>query len=319
MRRPLKFFFYFLLLCLGILLTLGVVIQFSDLPSYEPEKVQLKIQSNPEMIAEGARLSSMLCNNCHSGPDNILSGRLLSEAPPEFGTIYSANITADKEHGIGAWTDAEIACFLRTGVKRDGSFVPFYMPRFLHLSDRDLHSIIAYLRSGRSELKAVSRSQPPSRPSFLVKFLCRVAWKPFPYPAQPIESPDSANQVAFGKYLVTGRYDCYPCHSEDFTKVDFSVPENTAGFMAGGIKLSDLSGKTIRSSNLTPDDETGIGTWDFSRFRDALVYGKLTDGGVIRYPMMPYTALRESETRAIYAYLQQIPPIKNKVERGVPE
>jgi len=304
-----------LMVLLGLFLVFGLYVQFSDLPKYVPQEVELKIESDSLMITEGARLSSMLCSNCHMSSDNVLAGRLLTEAPPEFGTVYSANITGHKENGIGSWTDGEIACLLRTGVKRDGSFAPFYMPRFTHLTDRDLHCIIAYLRSEKREVRAVDRKQPTSRPSFLVKFLCRVAWKPFAYPSQKIVFTDTLNLVAYGKYLVTGRYDCYPCHSADFTKVDFQNPENTEGFLGGGNKLIDLNGEEVYSANISSDKETGIGNWDYHLFRQALVEGKGSKGVTLRYPMLPYTSLRESETRAIFAYLRQVPEINNPVER----
>jgi hypothetical protein len=162
----------------------------------------------------------------------------------------------------------------------------------------------------------VDLKQQVSQPSFLVKFLCRVAWKPIPYPATVIEKPDTGNPIAYGKYLVTGRYDCYPCHSADFTKIDFVNPELSAGFMGGGNKLLDMAGKEIYSANLTPHPETGIGAWDYEQFKNALVYGELPSGGVVRYPMFPYAALNESETQAIFAYLKQIPSLNHPVNRG---
>lgn len=316
MKRILKLSIRLFVLLVIILILSALYIHFADIPYYEPYKVNLNVSANPEMVDEGARLASMLCNNCHMSADNRLSGRLLSEAPPEFGTIYSSNITGDKVNGIGEWTDGQIAVLLRTGVKRDGRYAPFYMPKFTHLSDQDMHNIIAYLRSDRPEVKPVATKPPACRPSFLVKFLCRVAWKPFDYPSSEIKFTDTLNEVAYGRYLVTGRYDCYPCHSEDFTKIDFIKPENTPGFMGGGNKLLDMSGAEIFSANLTPDPETGIGKWDFPRFREALVNGRLQEGLAVRYPMLPYNALKEAESRAIFAYLRQIPSRKNAVNRG---
>jgi hypothetical protein len=124
-----------IVLFLVILIAGAAIIQFSGLPEYEPGKVKFQVTATPNRVAEGARLSSMLCSGCHMGADNALSGRLMSEAPPEFGTVYSANITQHRENGIGSWTDSEIAYFLRTGVKRDGRFAPVYMPRFVNLSE----------------------------------------------------------------------------------------------------------------------------------------------------------------------------------------
>ena len=64
------------------------------------------------------------------------------DAPKEFGEIYAPNITKDTQYGIGGWTDAEIMYLLRTGIKRDGSYVPPYMAKLPMLSDEDMASII---------------------------------------------------------------------------------------------------------------------------------------------------------------------------------
>ena len=74
-----------------------------------------------------------------------LTGRRMDEAP-QFGAIYSKNITAHPEFGIGSWTDGQLAYLLRTGIKPDGSFLPI-MARLPHMSDEDVASIIAFLRS----------------------------------------------------------------------------------------------------------------------------------------------------------------------------
>lgn len=73
----------------------------------------------------------------------------------------------------------------------------------------------------------------------------------------------------------------------------------------------------IFSANLTPDNETGIGTWTEEKFIQSFRYGIKPGGGTNRLPMKPYNMWSESEAKAIYAYLRTVPPIHNAVNRNV--
>lgn len=70
------------------------------------------------------------------------------------------------------------------------------------------------------------------------------------------------------------------------------------------------------TQNLTPDPETGLGTWTERQFMDALRTGRHQGRGRPILPPMPWEAIRnfsDADLKAIYAYLRTIPPIKNKV------
>jgi mono/diheme cytochrome c family protein len=79
--------------------------------------------------------------------------------------------------------------------------------------------------------------------------------------------------------------------------------------------LRDLRGQPIRSANLTPDEESGIGRWSEEAFRRALQDGFRPDGSPIRYPMVPLPELSAEESGAIDAYLRTVPKIRNSVPR----
>ncbi|HYG15980.1 MAG TPA: cytochrome c, partial [Bacteroidia bacterium] len=242
-------------------------------------------------------------------------GALVKDIPELFGEIYSMNITNDPEVGIGKWTDGEIAYFLRTGLRKDGSYAPTYMPKFPLVSDEDLKSIIAWLRSGEPAVQASKEEPQKSKPSLFTKFLCNVlpAGKPFPYPKEPIAIPDSNNAVAYGKYLATNLYACFACHSKSFPTNNELEPEKSEGFFGGGNVMKDLNGNEVKTRNITPDAATGIGSWTEEQFVTALRTGK-TPNGQVKYPMMPYTLLTDLEAKAIYAYLKTVPAINNKVQ-----
>src|SRR6185295_10229823 len=163
--------------------------------------------------------ADMLCIACHMDADTgKLSGHRMPDLPPQFGVAYSANITQDRETGIGTWTDGEIAYLLRTGIKRDGSYAPPWMVKLPNLADEDLKDVIAFLRSDDPLVRPVKAKRPLSRPSLLTKVLSRFAFVPLPYPAAPIPVPEPADKVAQGRYLVQARALCFSCHSADFAK-----------------------------------------------------------------------------------------------------
>ncbi|RYY59237.1 MAG: cytochrome c, partial [Chitinophagaceae bacterium] len=222
MKKALR---YLGLLLLGLVVIVGLFASFvaiRGIPSYKATTVQLQVASSPARIAQGQKLASMLCRSCHLDPNtNRFTGRRMDEVP-QFGTIYARNITHDQSHGIGAWTDGQLAYLLRTGLKPDGTYLPPYMPKLVHLSDEDLQSVIAFLRSDHPWVQADATEQPHTEPSFLTKFLSNIkVLKPFPYPAAAIPAPDSTNAVAWGRYIAVAQLECFSCHSRDFARNDY--------------------------------------------------------------------------------------------------
>lgn len=314
-------FFRYLLIILGIVIVLAggfaAFIAIRGIPHYTAQKIDLKVQSTPERIERGRQLSSMLCNDCHMDPNTgKLTGRKMDEIS-QFGEVYSKNITQDAEHGIGKWTDGEIAYLLRTGVKPDGRFLPI-MAKLSKMSDEDLQSVIAFLRSGNNWVQPDNTVHPESSYSFLSKFLTNIkAISPMPYPNGHVPEPDTTNTIKWGEYVCLYRVECYTCHSADFSTDDFTTPEKSKGFFGGGNKF-EMQGKKIYSLNLTMDEETGIGKWSEEDFIKAVKTGILPNGQAgLRPPMKPYVDLTDGEVKAIYAYLKTIPKIHNKVDRGL--
>src|SRR5438445_5497351 len=108
------------------------------------------------------------------------------------------------------------------------------MVKLPRASDEEIASIIAFLRSDDPLVQASDVDDIPSRPTFFAKFLCRVAFKPFPYPEQPIVAPPITDRVAHGKHLALNLVNCYACHSADFASNDELRPDRSKGFFAGG-------------------------------------------------------------------------------------
>jgi len=315
MKRILKISGIIAILLVVVLLAGYLFISIRGIPSYKVESVDYQHVSTPENIERGKKLAMMLCVNCHRSPETgSLTGTRMLDAPPEFGTIYSLNITQDKQYGIGEWTDGELVYLLRTGIKKDGKYSPIYMPKFPHMADEDINAIISFLRSDDELVKASAVADRPSDPSFLTKFLCTVAFKPLPMPTQKIELPDMSDKLSAGRYLAVN-LECYSCHSGDFKKVNIMEPELSEKYFGGGNILLTKEGKEILSQNLTPD-QTGIADWPEEKFVKALKYAYKEGETGLRYPMMPYPYLTDEEASAIYHYLKSIKPISNEIGRS---
>ena len=111
--------------------------------------------------------------------------------------------------------------------------------------------------------------------------------------------PDSAFLVTKGEYLARAG-DCIACHTAREGKT-----------FAGGLAMKTPFG-TLYTSNITPDPQTGIGTWTSDQFYRMMHSGRFPDGGLL-YPAMPfasYTKVTRADSDAIYAYLRSIPPVK---------
>jgi cytochrome c2 len=244
-----------------------------------------------------------------------LTGKRMVDLPSEFGVVYSKNITQHPVKGIGGWTDGEIIYLLRTGIDRSGQYIPPYMVKLPHLSDDDLESIVAFLRSD-DPLVAPLAVDPPgrTRPSFLTKLLSHVAFVPLPLPRQRIMAPAVTDRVAYGRYLSSS-LGCFSCHSADFKSMNELEPERSGGYMGGGNPLLDQNGDVVPSANVTFDEETGIGRWSEADFTRAVRAGVRPDRRVLLYPMQPVPELTEEDAASLYAYLKTVTRLRHPVPR----
>ena len=130
--------------------------------------------------------------------------------------------------------------------------------------------------------------------------LVTLAWES---PGAVADGQDFA-QIEHGRYMVAAA-DCAACHTD----------LAHAGAFAGGRPIQTPFGE-VASSNITPDKETGIGSWTDAQFDAAVREGKRPDGSHL-YPAMPYPYYRKmahADVLAIRAYLQSVPPVHNLVE-----
>lgn len=283
--------------------------------TYDPPATpHIRVAHTPAAVKRGEAIGLMHCLPCHGNDEGRLTGRQLTDLPAMFGTFYSANITQDKETGIGKWTDGDLKYFLRTGVRPDGTFAGV-MPKFPNMADADVEALIAWLRSDTPPAQATRRRAPKSEYSLFSKLLSHTVLKPEAYPLEPLRLPDSTDQVAFGRYVANDYAHCYSCHSADFTKQSAVHPEESAGFYGGGNQMVGEGGKPIFTANLTFDPETGIGGGKYTReqFVRAVKLGVRPDGTTLRPPMGPHPTLTDGEAGAIFEYLKTVPQLHNNI------
>ncbi len=294
----------------------ALYVELDGLPRFRHVAPARHVEVTAEQVERGKKLASLLCVHCHLNPTTgKLTGKVMSDLPPEFGKIVSKNITRSRKKGIGAWSDGDLAYLLRTGVRPDGTYVPPYMIKLPHASDADLDAILAYLRSD-DPLLAPAEVDPAgvTEPTFLVKLLAHTVMRPLPFPEQTVTAPAITDRVAYGRYL-TYSLDCYSCHSADFKSVNIMDPPLSEGYLAGGNRLLKRDGTAINSANLTPDPTTGIGRMSEADFIRTLRYGIRRDGYTLSYPMVPMPELDDRDLSSIYAYLRTVPPLQHAVER----
>jgi mono/diheme cytochrome c family protein len=120
-------------------------------------------------------------------------------------------------------------------------------------------------------------------------------------------------RMARGKYLVEGGAHCFHCHSEH----DLTVPEYpiVQAKMGAGWELPIPELGRITSPNITPDRDTGIGTWTDDEIARAIQEGVDKNGKAL-FPVMPYEAfsrLDDEDLASIIVYLRSIPAVRNVV------
>jgi mono/diheme cytochrome c family protein len=117
-------------------------------------------------------------------------------------------------------------------------------------------------------------------------------------------------QAARGRYLVTIA-GCSDCHTPGAL---LGAPDMKRYLGGSDVGFSIPGQGVFVGQNLTPDKETGIGSWTAEEIVTAIRTGKRPDGGELS-PVMPYSAfshLTDEDAQAIAAFLKSLPPVSNK-------
>jgi mono/diheme cytochrome c family protein len=251
---------------------------------------------------------------CHTVPKGTFNagGRAF---PIPLGTVYSTNITPDKETGLGSWTDQQIRDAIVKGVRRDGSNIIPVMPyeAYSGMAREDLNALIAYLKTLTPVKKATPelKSKAPLTRSLGIPLYLKVFGR---FSNAPAQAPKGG--IERGRYLVEHVSLCSDCHTP---RNSIGVP-NRSLYLAGASKKINPMGEDV--PNITPDKETGIGDWKREEIAELLITGTKPDldnvqglmSEVIQGTPHGFKDMKREDALAVADYLRSIPPIKNKVK-----
>ncbi len=314
----------FLRILLGLAIVMAILVIYilaAWNKKFEAPYPNVKASTDSAVIARGKYLAygPMHCASCHTPMEKaaeVDAGKIIPleggwelDIPP--GVFRARNITPDMETGIGKLTDAEIARTLRYGVGSDGRVIVAFMP-FVDVSDDDLTALVSFLRAQQPVKKEIKKTEY----SFLGKALIAFGMiKPEGPQKTPPVSVKRDSSVEYGKYLVTNVCNCKGCHTErDMKTGKFTGPDLAGGLAFLPDKLS--KGYGFISPNITPDPETGImAKWEEKAFIDRFRAGRVHQGSPM--PWGSFSRMDNTDLKAVYAYLKDIKPVANKVEKIV--
>lgn len=272
-----------------------------SLPGVEASNRQPK---GRDLLARGEYLTIAAdCAACHTTKGGKpFAGGLAFKLP--FGTIYSPNITSDKEFGIGDWSDAEFVRAMRAGVGRHGEdlYPAFPYTSYALLSTDDILAIKAYLTT----LAPISQPSPENQLAFPFnqRPLMR-GWKLLFVPGSPFEAdPRRDAEWNKGAYLAEALAHCGECH----TPRGLMFQRKRGEALSGG----DVDG--WKAWNITSDKEHGLGNWTDAQIAEMLSRGHTKGHGVASGPMreaidLSLSKLPNSDIDAIVAYLRTVAPV----------
>jgi nicotinate dehydrogenase subunit B len=237
------------------------------------------------------------CVVCHTRPGGIANtGGLAMDTP--FGTIYTTNITPDRETGIGAWSFAAFDRAMRQGISRDGRhlYPAFPYTAFARFSEEDMQALYAYLMSQ----PAVKSTPPATSLPFPFNVRSGMAYWNLLFHRNYTYRYDSNQSPVWnrGAYLVQGAGHCSACHS----------PRNILGAEKNGPR-DFLAGGSAHGWDAPALNGTAPTTvpWTEKDLFQYLRTGFSERHGVAAGPMAPVVAglqtLPDSDIHAISVYL----------------
>jgi mono/diheme cytochrome c family protein len=264
------------------------------------------------LVAKGEYLTKAAdCTACHTAPGGKpFAGGRAFKLP--FGTIYSTNITPDRETGIGQWSDAEFVRALHRGIGRDGEdlYPAFPYTAYALLSIDDVLAIRAYL----STVRPVSLPNIDNTLSFPFnqRYTLR-AWKLLFMPTRQWE-PSAAHDAAWnrGSYLAQALAHCGDCHT----------PRNLMFATRNGRKYAGAIVNGWKAYNITSDNETGIGAWSDEEVEQYLSSGHAEARGSAGGSMaeaidLSLRHLSSEDIAALTRYLRTVPAQRSELAARV--
>ena len=259
-----------------------------------------KSGANMTLIKQGEYLTRAGdCVACHTVKDGKpFAGGLGIRTP--FGTYYAPNITPDKKHGLGTWTEDEFIRAMKQGIRKDGGhlFPVFPYLYYNKVTDQDLKSIWAYLQ-------AIPAINKPNKPidawlPFRIRF-SQLFWKLLffkPYEEPFRSDPNRSKDWNRGAYLVQGLGHCSMCHT----------PLNLLGAPKRSLMFTGGHVDGYYAPNLT---DTLLKSVTVNQLTRVFYHDELPGGGKVQGPMAQVNHdslayLKPDDIRSIAIYIKSL-------------
>ena len=244
----------------------------------------LKVAGTTEQIQRGKAISDGFCSACHSKTGTLTGGLDVGEHfPVPVGSFVSSNLTPAGQ--LNSWSDGDIFRAIRNSVDRDGRWlVIMSYTNAGKLSDDDIRSVIAYIRSLPAAGKPAGN--PPDRLNLLGIVMLGVGMLPEGKPVSTgiVKAPSAGPTLRYGEYILSYQ-DCRACHGANLT---------------GGVpgQLGPLG----------PDLNLVKG-WKLEDFVTTMRTGVDPNGHELGkdMPWQPIRRMSDEELRAVYEYLTHLP------------
>ena len=281
----------------------GSTVALADYRAADPTGAPADL-ANADVVKRGEYLARAAdCRACHTvSRDRLYAGGLPILLP--FGTLYSTNITPDKETGIGNYSDQDFLNAVQRGIRPDGTrlypAMPF--PSYTRMTDADALAIKAYLFS----LPAVRAQNLPSTFGFPYnqRWLMGVWSAFFNENSRFRPVPTQSTEWNRGAYLAEALAHCGECHT----------PRNLALALDNRNKFAGALTAGWYAFNISSDNGSGIGAWNDDEVRNYLSTGHAAGRGTAAGPMgeavdQSFKDIASSDIRALVTYLRSVPPI----------
>ncbi|MGB6586637.1 MAG: cytochrome c [Pseudolabrys sp.] len=281
----------------------GSTVALADYHEANPTGVPAGL-TKADIVKRGEYLAKAAdCMVCHTAPGGAdYAGGLAFPLP--FGTLYSTNITADKDTGIGNYSDQDFLDAVQRGIRKDGARLYPAMPytSYTFMTDADVLAIKAYLLS----LPAVPRQNQRDMLQFPFNQRWSMIFWSLAFNPNTRFAPNTEKSAEWnrGAYIAEALAHCGDCHT----------PRNLAFALDNHRKFGGAVAAGWRAYDITSDKGTGIGSWSDEEVFAYLAKGHATGRGTASGPMgeavdHSFSQMDPADIRALVTYLRSIPAV----------
>jgi mono/diheme cytochrome c family protein len=281
----------------------GATVALSDYHGKDPSGVPAGL-AGADLVKRGEYLARAAdCVVCHTAPGGApYAGGVAIPLP--FGTLYSTNITPDKDTGIGGYSDQDFLNAVRRGIRRDGTrlYPAMPYPSYTYMTDADGLAIKAYLFS----LAPVHTADRPNTLTFPFNQRPLMAVWSFFFNENARFQPNTVQSAEWnrGAYIAEALAHCGECHT----------PRNLAFALDNRRKFGGAVTAGWHAFNVSSDKGSGIGAWSDDEVFAYLSSGHASGRGTASGPMgevidQSFSQMSQADVHALITYLRSVPAV----------